>query len=88
VRERELPGVQERALQALHRADVAQRFGLNGRGQRVGAMSDGVTSLAESVAKGELPADVKVIDPGSGDEGTGMLEIVHDQAPGAKLLFT
>jgi hypothetical protein len=73
---------------ALHRADIAQRIGLNGRGQRVGAMSDGVTHLADSVAKGELPADVKVIDPGDGDEGTGMLEIVHDQAPGAKLLFT
>jgi Subtilase family len=73
---------------ALHRADIAQRIGLTGRGQRVGAMSDGVTSLAESVAKGELPADVQVLDPGDGDEGTGMLEIVHDQAPGAKLLFT
>jgi hypothetical protein len=73
---------------ALHRADVAQRIGLTGRGQRVGAMSDGVTSLAESVAKGELPRNVKVIDPGDGDEGTGMLEIVHDMAPGAKLLFT
>jgi hypothetical protein len=73
---------------ALHRADIAQRIGLNGRGQRVGAMSDGVISLAESVAKGELPADVKVLEPGSGDEGTAMLEIVHDQAPGAKLLFT
>jgi Subtilase family len=73
---------------ALHRADIAQRIGLNGRGQRVGAMSDGVTSLAESVAKGELPPDVQVIDPGDGDEGTGMLEIVHDQAPGAKLLFS
>ncbi|HEY6749424.1 MAG TPA: S8 family serine peptidase [Mycobacteriales bacterium] len=73
---------------ALHRADKAQRLGLTGRGQRVGAMSDGVTSLAESVAKGELPADVQVLDPGDGDEGTGMLEIVHDTAPGAKLLFT
>jgi hypothetical protein len=72
----------------LHRADVAQRIGLTGRGQRVGAMSDGVTSLAESVAKGELPADVQVLDPGDGDEGTGMLEIVHDSAPGAKLLFS
>jgi Subtilase family len=73
---------------ALHRADVAQRIGVTGRGQRVGAMSDGVTSLAESVAKGELPADVQVLDPGDGDEGTAMLEIVHDMAPGAKLLFT
>jgi hypothetical protein len=72
----------------LHRADIARRIRLTGRGQRVGAMSDGVTNLAESVAKGELPANVKVLDPGDGDEGTGMLEIVHDQAPGAKLLFT
>jgi Subtilase family len=72
---------------ALHRADIGQRIGLSGRGQRVGSMSDGVTSLAESVAKGELPADVQVIDRGSGDEGTAMLEIVHDMAPGAKLLF-
>jgi hypothetical protein len=73
---------------ALHRADKAQRLGITGRGQRVGAMSDGVTSLAESVAKGELPADVRVLDPGDGDEGTGMLEIVHDTAPAAKLLFS
>jgi hypothetical protein len=73
---------------ALHRAGVAHRIGLTGRGQRVGAMSDGVTHLADSVAKGELPPDVRVIDPGDGDEGTGMLEIVHDMAPGAKLLFT
>ena len=72
----------------LHRADVAQGIGVDGSGQRVGAMSDGVTSLAESVAKGELPADVQVIDAGDGDEGTAMLEIVHDMAPGAKLLFS
>lgn len=72
----------------LHRADKANRLGITGRGQRVGAMSDGVTSLAESVAKGELPPDVQVLDAGDGDEGTGMLEIVHDSAPGAKLLFS
>jgi hypothetical protein len=72
----------------LHRADVAQRIGITGRGQRVGAMSDGVTSLAESVAKGELPADVQVLDAGDGDEGTAMLEEIYDEAPGAKLLFS
>jgi Subtilase family len=71
----------------LHRADVAAARGLTGRGQKIGAMSDGVTSLADSVAKGELPADVQVLDPGDGDEGTGMLEELHDMAPGAKLLF-
>jgi Subtilase family len=71
----------------LHRADVAAARGLTGRGQKIGAMSDGVTSLAASVAAGELPADVQVLDPGDGDEGTGMLEELHDMAPGAKLAF-
>ena len=72
----------------LHRADKANRLGITGRGQKVGAMSDGVTSLAASQAQGELPADVQVLDAGDGDEGTGMLEIVHDSAPGAKLAFS
>jgi len=72
---------------ALHRTDRARQLGITGRGQKIGAMSDGVTSLADSVAKGELPADVQVLDPGDGDEGTGMLEELYDEAPGAKLLF-
>ena len=72
----------------LHRADVAQRIGITGRGQKVGAMSDGVTSLADSVAQGELPPNVRVLDPGEGNEGTAMLEEIHDEAPGAKLLFS
>ena len=71
----------------LHRADRANRIGITGRGQKVGAMSDGVTSLAAAQAQGELPA-VQVIDAGEGDEGTGMLEIVHDSAPGAALAFS
>lgn len=72
----------------LHRADVAQARGFTGSGQKVGAISDGVSSLAAAQASGELPADVQVLDPGDGDEGTAMLEIIHDEAPGAKLLFT
>jgi hypothetical protein len=72
----------------LHRADVAQARGFTGIGQTVGATSDGVTSLAAAQASGELPGDVEVLDPGDGDEGTAMLEIVHDEAPAAKLLFT
>src|SRR5262249_4918338 len=49
-------------------------------------ISDGVTNLAASQALNELPA-VTVLAVGVGDEGTAMLEIVHDMAPGAALLF-
>jgi hypothetical protein len=72
----------------LHRADVAQARGFTGSGQTVGAISDGVSSLAAAQASGELPGDVKVLDAGDGDEGTAMLEIVHDEAPGANLMFS
>jgi hypothetical protein len=71
---------------ALHNADVAQAQGFDGTGVTVGVISNGVTNLAASQARNELPA-VNVINAGNGDEGTAMLEIVHDMAPGAALAF-
>ena len=72
-----------------HRADEARRvLGVDGSGIGIGVLSDGVDSLAERQASGDLPADVTVYWAGEGDEGTAMLEIVHDLAPGAKLYFT
>jgi subtilisin family serine protease len=51
-------------------------------------LSDGVNSLSKSQTAGELPAvDVLSGQAGSGDEGTAMLEIVHDLAPNATLGF-
>ena len=71
-----------------HGADRARAARhLSGVGITVGVLSDGVDSLAASVDSGDLPADVRVLDPGIGDEGTAMLEIVHDVAPRAKLAF-
>lgn len=74
---------------AAHRADAAHAAGHTGSGATVCVLSDGVDSLAASQAAGELPADVTVVpgQAGAGDEGTAMLEIVHDMAPGAKLVF-
>lgn len=79
-------------LQAnLVRAD----FGVDGTGVRIGVISDGMRGLADSQASGDLPAvnttTCNVI-PGSdpeqsGAEGTAMLEVVHDVAPGAELWF-
>jgi len=71
---------------ALHNASGAQAAGFTGAGQKVGVISDGVTSLGASQAQGEL-GDVQVLDAGSGDEGTAMLEIIRDLAPGASLAF-
>jgi uncharacterized repeat protein (TIGR01451 family) len=75
---------------ALHGADVAQAAGINGAGVTVGVISDGATNRADAQALGDLPA-VLTIPAGcvgtGGNEGTGMLEIIHDMAPGAALQF-
>ncbi len=70
-------------------ADLARdHYGLTGDGFKVCVLSDGVSSLDVSQLAGELPAvDVLSGEEGSGDEGTAMLEIVHDLAPGAALGF-
>jgi subtilisin-like proprotein convertase family protein len=73
-----------------HNADnVRAHPGVTGVGTKICALSDGVDSLAASQASGELPAGVDVLagQAGSGDEGTAMLEIIHDVAPGAALGF-
>jgi subtilisin-like proprotein convertase family protein len=75
---------------ATHAADKARaKTKVTGTGVKVCALSDGVDSLAVSEASGDLPADTEVLagQAGSGDEGTAMLEIIHDLAPNAKLGF-
>jgi hypothetical protein len=64
-----------------------------GSGVSVGVISDGVGRLHESIASGDLPPSVELLSAGGpaggdGTEGTAMLEIVHDLAPGARLLFS
>ena len=72
----------------VHGADAARSsLKLSGVGITVGVLSDGVDSLATSVETGDLPPDVDVLAAGLGDEGTAILEIVHDLAPKAKLAF-
>ena len=73
-----------------HQADVARRrYGVDGAGIAIGVLSNGVRSLAQRQASGDLPGRVTVLpgQEGEGDEGTAMLEIVHDLAPGAELYF-
>ena len=62
----------------------------DGTGTRVGVISDGVEHIEDSQATGDLPNDVIINPtlPGSGDEGTALLEIIYDIAPGAELAFS
>ena len=84
-----------------HQANVArQTYTVDGTGIGIGVISDGVDTLADQQATGDVPAPVMVL-PGqeggsfdlacggrsSGTEGTAMFEIVHDLAPGADLFF-
>ena len=74
-----------------HRADTARTtYGVDGTGVSVGVLSDSVDYLAAVQATGDLPAGVTVL-PGQSSSGTGegtaMLEIVYDIAPGANLYF-
>jgi len=77
---------------AASRADALRAQGLDGTGVVVGVISDGIDSVQAAQATNDLPA-VEVpndsrCQKGAGDEGTALLEIVHDVAPGAKLLFS
>ena len=62
---------------------------VSGAGIGIGVLSNGVRTLGERQASGDLPARVTVLfgQEGEGDEGTAMLEIIHDVAPGAELFF-
>ena len=68
--------------------NVRSTYGYRGAGMKIGIISNGVSNIAASKASGDLPADVTVLSNTiGGDEGTAMLEIVHDIVPDAKLYF-
>lgn len=73
-----------------HKANLAVNAGYDGTGVKVGVLSDSATAtrVAALIASGDLGADTTVLSAGTGtDEGTAMMEIIHDLAPGAKLYF-
>ena len=76
---------------SAHHADLVRALtGLTGKGVKVGVISDGIDSYLTSVSSGDLPSNIEVNpnNSGRGDEGTALLEIVHDLAPGADLAFS
>ena len=76
---------------AIHRADLVRAFsGLTGAGVRVGVISDGVNSWTSARSRRDLPSSIEINpeNDGNGDEGTALLEIIHDLASGAELAFS
>lgn len=73
---------------AILNADEVRALGFDGSGVKVGVIGPGVDSLALSQTSGDLPSNVTTVThTNTGDEGTAMLEIIHDLAPGAELGF-
>ncbi len=76
---------------AGHRVDVARaQYNVDGSGVLICAISDSVDELSLLQATGELPGNVLVLPGQAGvgtSEGTALLEIIHDLAPGAALGF-
>jgi hypothetical protein len=72
---------------------VVNTTAYNGGGVTVGVLSDSASAarIAALIASGDLPPGTHALpgqDGGNGtDEGTAMMEIVHDIAPGASLIF-
>jgi hypothetical protein len=71
--------------------EVRSTFGVTGSGVRIGVISDGIDHIAASQATGDAPTVTVPGDPrchaGSGDEGSAMIEVIHDCAPGAEIGF-
>ncbi|MEG4455499.1 S8 family serine peptidase [Microcoleus sp. N9_A1] len=80
------------------RSDIARdRFRVDGTGIKIGVLSNSFNRLggaAQDIASGDLPVKGKVLAEDLGnnffppnDEGRAMLQLIHDVAPGADLLF-
>lgn len=71
---------------------VVNNLGITGAGVKVGVLSDSATAARVAALKssGDLKASATVLpgQEGAGeDEGTAMMEIVQDMAPGADIIF-
>ncbi len=73
---------------ALIKTDQLRNLtGADGSGIGVGVISNGAGGLMQAQQSGDLPQDVLILMNGKGSEGTAMMEIIHDIAPGASLIY-
>ncbi len=73
---------------AHHTLSARQSCEIDGTGVKIGVLSDSVDYLSDVQASGDLPHVTVLEDaPNNTGEGTALLEIIHDIAPGAELYF-
>jgi hypothetical protein len=76
-----------------HGADLAQSTGITGAGVKICVLSDSAykSSVTKAQSTNDLPPNVQLLEnPAAGvgeNEGTAMMEIIYDMAPGATLAF-
>jgi hypothetical protein len=75
-----------------HNAAFARTFyGVDGSGIKVGVLSDSAEAIPLLIGTGDLPPDTMnvadIVDGPGTSEGSAMMEIVHDLAPGSQLFF-
>ncbi len=75
---------------------IKKQYAIDGSSTVIGVLSDSYNCLGGAqldVETGDLPDDVEVLkeypfcDTDGTDEGRAMMQLIHDVAPGAKLLF-
>ncbi len=72
-------------------ANAAHAAGIDGTGVKVGVVDAGFGGLGTAIASGELPGNVQTLNLcsniSSSTHGTAVSEIVHEMAPGARMLL-
>jgi len=83
------PSVPDQGGLIAHGANLVQAMGYTGAGIKVGVMSDGTDSLSMLQQQGYLPNNITVVSgqAGTGDEGTALMNVIYDMAPGVQMFF-
>ncbi|RYG34068.1 hypothetical protein EON81_16535, partial [bacterium] len=84
--------IQSQGDKSMRSDELRATYGLTGSGVQIGTISDSDDSRETSQSTGDLPATVTVLSNRSGrsasGEGTAMMELVYDVAPGAAMWFS
>lgn len=73
--------------QTLGLAALRQQTGLTGAGVKIGVVGYGIHDWEKYVPSGDLPGDIEILSGTGSGYTLGPMQVIHDVAPGAKLMF-